>query len=303
MNQLKMQPLNPLASLLYQLLTNGEVVRSKISVRTRKDLATLFDLGALRNDKRGSGWVVVVVNQESVQRFVDRKFPSGLFGENDASGGRRTQSLNRFGDTKSMRGLDFEFVLLRAFGDAQITTRISNRIIKVNAPKITQQTGCVALTLHDAGDITRLPFLRGNIATVEGPELFYRFDWTTVDVSVAILTNGRMSERLLNWVASPMIEGNLTHFGDYDPVGLDEYRKLKERAPRTSFYLPPNLENHFKENRFLKPALMDKSSALLPRLAETKDASISTVIDLMQRYGGGVEQEVLLLGLADVSAR
>ncbi|TAJ78413.1 MAG: hypothetical protein EPO42_07790 [Gallionellaceae bacterium] len=110
-----------------------------------------------------------------------------------------------------------------------------------------------------------------------------------------------MSERLLNWVASPMIEGSLTHFGDYDPVGLDEYRKLKERAPRTSFYLPPNLENYFKENKFLKPALMDKSSALLPRLAETKDASILTVIDLMQRYGGGVEQEVLLLNAIDAS--
>lgn len=291
MNQLKMQPLNPLASLLHQLLTNGEVVRSKISVRARKDLATLFDLGALREDKRGGGWVVVVANKESVQRFVDRKFPSGLFGENDASEGRRTQSLNRFGDTKSMPGLDFEFVLLRAFGDAKITSRTIN----VDAPEITRQTGCVALTLQDTGDITDLPFIRGNVATVEGPELFYRFNWAAVDVSVAILTYGRMSERLLNWVTSPMIEGSLTHFGDYDPVGLDEYRKLKERAPRTSFYLPPNLENYFKENKFLKPALMEKSSTLLPRLAETKDASILTVIDLMQRYGGGVEQEVLLL--------
>lgn len=296
-----MQPLNQLASLLHQMLTNGEVVRSKISVRARKDLATLFDLGALREDKRGGGWAVVVANQESVQRFVDRKFPSGLFGENDASEGRRTQSLNRFGDTKSMRGLDFEFVLLRAFGDAEITTKVSNCAFKVNAPEITMQTGCVALTLLDTDDIANLPHIRGNVATVEGPELFYRFDWAAVDISVAILTYGRMSERMLNWVASPRIEGLLTHFGDYDPVGLDEYRKLKERAPRTSFYLPPDLENYFKEKIFLKPALMDKSSVLLPRLAETKDASISTVIDLMQRYGGGVEQEVLLLNRVVVS--
>jgi hypothetical protein len=290
-----MQPLNPLASLLHQLLKNGEIVRSKISDRARKDLATLFDLGALREDRRGGGWVVVIVNQEVVQRFADRQFPSGLFGENDASEGRRTQSLNRFGDTKSMLGLDFEFVLLRAFGEVQITTKISNRTITVDAAEITQQTGCVALTLEDRGDITDLPFIRGNVATVEGPELFYRFDWAAVDVSVAILTYGRMSERLLNWVTSPMIEGSLTHFGDYDPVGLDEYRKLKERAPRTSFFLPPNLENHFKENKFLKPDLMDKSSGLLSRLAKTKDPIISTVITLMQRYGGGVEQEILLL--------
>ena len=44
---------------------------------------------------------------------------------------------------------------------------------------------------------------------------------------------------------------------------------------------------------------MDKSSALLPRLVETKDVTILAVIGLMQRYGGGVEQEVLLLDTAD----
>lgn len=290
-----MQPLNPLASLLHLLLSNNEVPRSKISDRISKDLATLFDLGALIEERRGGGWVVVVSNQEQVMRFAGRQFPSGLFGENDRSTGRRTQSLNRFGDTKSMPGLDFEFVLLRAFGDAHVTTKMFNRTISLDAPDITRQTGCVALTLQDTGDISDLPFIRGNVATVEGPELFYRFDWNTVDVSVAILTNGRMSERLLNWVTSPMIEGQLTHFGDYDPVGLDEYRKLKKRAPRTSFYLPHNLESYFKENRFLKPALMEKSSELLPRLAATKDTAILTVIEMMQYYGGGVEQEVLLL--------
>lgn len=295
-----MQPLNPLANLLHQLLTTGEVVRSKISARASKELATLFDLGALCEERRGGGWVVVVANQDSVRRFADRQFPSGLFGEGDTSEGRRTQSLNRFGDTKSMPGLDFEFVLLRAFGDTQVTTTMSNRKIKVDASEITRQTGCIALTLQDNCDNSELPFIQGNVATVEGPELFYRFDWSTVDVSVAILTNGRMSERMLNWVASPLIEGGLTHFGDYDPVGLDEYRKLKERAPRASFHIPQNLEKHFKENRFLKPDLMNKSSALLPRLAETKDLSILTVIDLMQRYGGGVEQEILLLDMPDI---
>lgn len=290
-----MPPLNPLASLLHQLLTTGEVVRSKISTRASKDLAKLFDLGALREERRGGGWVVVVANQDSVRRFAERQFPSGLFGEDDTSEGRRTQSLNRFGDTKSLPGLDFEFVLLRAFGDAQVITTIAKNKVKVDAPEITRQTGCIALTLLDGGDIFELPLIRGNVATVEGPELFYRFDWATVDISVAILTNGRMSERLLNWVASPMIEGRLIHFGDYDPVGLDEYRRLKERAPRATFYIPQNLENHFKENKFLKPELMDKSSVLLHRLAATQAPDILTVIDLMRRYGGGVEQEVLLL--------
>jgi len=290
-----MQPLNPLAGFLHQLLTTGEVARSKISTRINKELAKLYDLGALREERRGAGWVVVVANQNSVRRFADREFPSGLFGEHDTSEGRRTQALNRFGDTKALRGRDFEFVLIRAFGNAKVFTTKSSQKIEVDTPEITRLTGSVSLTLQDSEDISELPFIRGSIATVEGPELFYRYDWEAADISIAILTNGRMSERLLNWVASPMIEGQLTHFGDYDPVGLDEYRRLKERAPRTSIYLPSNLEDYFKGGRFLKPELMDKSHALLPRLAKTKDTNILTVIDLLQRYGGGVEQEVLLL--------
>ncbi len=290
-----MQPLNPLASLLHQLLETGEVIRSKISPRNRKELAGLFDLGALREERRGGGWAVLVVNQDSVRRFADRQFPSGLFGEGDTSEGRRTQSLNRFGNTKTMPGLDFEFVLLRAFGDAQVVTTIANSKVKIDAPEITRQTGCVAVTLLDAGDNSELPFIHGNVATVEGPELFYRFDWEAVDVSVVILTNGRMSERFLTWVTSPIIEGRLIHFGDYDPVGLDEYRRLKERTSRATFFLPQNLEKHFKENRFLKPELMDKNHELLRRLSVTQDADVLTVINLMRRYGGGVEQEVLLI--------
>jgi len=290
-----MQPLNSLASSLHQLLTTGEVARSKLSSRTRKDFAKLFDLGALREESRGAGWVVVVDKEDVVRRFADRQFPSGLFGESDTSEGRRTQALNRFGDTKAIPGLDFEFVLLRAFGNAEVFTTMSHQKIKVDAPEITRQTGCVALTLQDNEGMSESPTIHGSIATVEGPELFYRYDWEAAGISVAILTNGRMSDRLLNWVSSPMIEGQLTHFGDYDPVGLDEYRRLKERAPRTTLYLPNNLENQFKENIYLKPALMEKSSALLPRLAKTQDADILTVIELMRRYGGGVEQEVLLL--------
>ena len=88
-----MQPLNSLASLLHQLITTGGVVRSKISTRSRNELAKLYDLGALREERRGAGWVVVVANQDSVRRFADRQFPSGLFGEGDTSEGRRTQSL------------------------------------------------------------------------------------------------------------------------------------------------------------------------------------------------------------------
>ena len=162
-----MQPLNPLAGLLHQLITTGEVVRSKISTRSRNELAKLYDLGALREERRGAGWVVVVTKQDSVLRFADRQFPSGLFGEGDTSEGRRTQSLNRFGNTKTMPGLDFEFVLIRAFGDAHIVTNIANSKVKIDAPEITRQTGCIALILRDVGGNSEWPFIQGNVATVE----------------------------------------------------------------------------------------------------------------------------------------
>ena len=301
-NSLPTKLLNPLAGLLNELIIDGVVVKSRISTGQAKVLATLFDLGVLREEQRGPGWIVIVDNLESLKRFVNKKFPSGLMGENDASEGKRTQSLSRFGDTKVISGLDFEFVILRAFDKAKVMATAKNGYL-VHAIELTKKAGCFGLTLNDTKEAEDLPRIIGNVATVEGPELFYRFDWDSLGIDVAILTYGRMSDRLCKWVTSASIEGQVTHFGDYDPVGLDEYQKMKRKNDNINFYIPPDLKGYFEDKSLVKPSLMEKNIAVLERLAKSKDPAIKFVIDLMRKHGGGLEQEFMLIKQSIVKTR
>jgi len=86
---------------------------------------------------------------------------------------------------------------------------------------------------------------------------------------------------------------NIIHFGDYDPVGLDEYRRLNESCPgRVSLYQPDSLEQLFKQHG--NPKLLQSSPEVLARLRKESNPTIQTIVQLMDRFGAGLEQEILL---------
>jgi hypothetical protein len=92
-----------------------------------------------------------------------------------------------------------------------------------------------------------------------------------------------------------MRKARVLHFGDYDPVGLDEYLRLREACPgRAELYLPQGLERLFA--RYSKPGLLRGTEAVLRRLRDCGLPEVRRVVDLMDRHGAGLEQEALLLG-------
>ena len=84
------------------------------------------------------------------------------------------------------------------------------------------------------------------------------------------------------------------HCRDYDPVGLDEYLRIKAACPgRTELYLPSNLEDLL--SRYGKKELLGSSAVVLARLRKSQDQEVRRTVTLMDRYGVGLEQEALLL--------
>ena len=81
---------------------------------------------------------------------------------------------------------------------------------------------------------------------------------------------------------------------DYDPVGLDEYWKLKSKiGPRVNIFLPESISEDFK---YSTPALLDKKKnrEVLRRLANTKnlDTNASHILSLIQKWNAGLMQEI-----------
>jgi hypothetical protein len=90
----------------------------------------------------------------------------------------------------------------------------------------------------------------------------------------------------------------LIHLPDYDPVGLSEFGRLRARlGQRVALHLPADLETRFE--RFSNRALLKKanSQAMLAQLRRSEMPAIRQVVELIDRYNAGLEQEALLVQL------
>lgn len=283
-----MPPLDPFARLLSDLIGAGQVPKSRIGKPARRRLEPLFAADTLKEERSGAGAVVVVRNREVLIAFAARCYPSGLEQPASPNGtGPRATSLMAYGDTKaSGEGLDREIVLIRAFGAA--TGTILGRTVDIGT--VTRRMGCAAFVLPEKDR----PCFEGVVALIEGPEVFLDFERTDIKADIIILYNGRISCRMIEWLASPeMAKALFLHCPDYDPVGLDEFARAKRAlGDRVRLYIPENIEDLFAASRNVK--IVEDNAAIKYRLAAHHNNQIQQILRLIDRYGVGLEQEAIL---------
>jgi hypothetical protein len=130
---------------------------------------------------------------------------------------------------------------------------------------------------------------------VENLETFWHIERIAPFVDLAIYAEGRIGADVLNWLNSSGMTGTrVVHLPDYDPVGMDEYLRIKRACPeRTELFRPPFLEELFA--RYGKAQLLHDNSAVLARLRKSADSDVHYVVGVMDRFGVGLEQEALLI--------
>ncbi len=277
-----------LAQKLSLLLTVGNLASSRLTERDCSRLRSLFETGVLEVVRSGGGKKVVVVNRDALDTFILRNYPSGLEGREESST-PRSKAVAEFRDSKKARETGPLTVLLRGVDNCEL--RSGTKVLPV--AELTELAGVAAL--HLGG---REWEYTGVLAVVENLEVFWNFEKLRTGAQMALYAQGRLSGRIVGWLSSQaMAEARIIHCGDYDPVGLDEYLRLKGACPeRVELFLPANLEVLL--SRYGKRELLQGSNgAILARLRKTEDQQVDKVVTMLDRYGVGLEQEVLLLDL------
>jgi hypothetical protein len=274
-----------LAEKLGLLLEQGTLAWSRLTDRERMRLQGLFDGGVLEVRRSGAGKVVVLQNRVSLDAFVGKQYPSGLEGRQEIPG-PRGRAVAEHRDSKKALENCSPVVLLRGFGTCEL--RAGNEALPV--AHWTQLAGVAALRLDN-----RPWAFAGTMAVVENLEVFWNIERLNLAIQLALYAQGRLHGKILDWLSSPaMAHCRIIHCGDYDPVGLDEYVRIKAACPeRTRLHLPSNLEELL--SRYGKRDLLDSSSAVFARLRKSSDQEVRRVVSLMDQYGVGLEQEALLL--------
>jgi hypothetical protein len=198
----------------------------------------------------------------------------------------RSAAVAGLRDAKRAPRADAEPLLLRGFGGACLHGE--HRVLEV--AEWTRRAGLAAVRL----DAARSWGFSGTVAVVENLEVFLHVERLGLGCDLALYAAGRLSQRVLAWLASPPLsESRFLHCGDYDPVGLDEYLRLANACPgRTRLHLPEGLETLLAT--YGKPELLRASPAVLARLRRCPDPDVARVVALLDRYGAGLEQEILL---------
>lgn len=278
---------------LKSLIEKGSIPSSALSQRTMQRLQPLLDSGALIRRRRGRGMILELADRNALDRFAAKLFPHGdtpLAWVGGVIVPPRAEAVGMHRDAKRVRTASAEPILLRATAPARAT----RGACKVDLFELSRSAGAACLLL-DEGDNWRI---EADIGIVENLEVFLHFERLRTDQTVALYAGGRLSGRVLGWLASDEMNGaSFRHCGDYDPVGLDEFLRLYNTiGERVELYVPGNITDLF--TRYGKRALLRDSTQILSRLRGEEHPLISRLVQLMDTTGFGLEQEALLLSAA-----
>ena len=280
-------PVDALANRLQQLLAEDQLISSALSRSMRARLEPLFFTEALTERKAGAGKHVVLRDREAVNRWIEATYPSGLTGTAEDLP-PRAEGVANYRDSKAGRPLVVRPAFMRGFGNTSLS-RAGGRLPLAELTR----THDLAGVLVDPADPWHLD---GVLALVENLELFLHIEKVIEGIDAALWTAGRFDRRVLNWIAS-MPSVRVLHVGDYDPVGLDEFLRVRTALPdgRASLFVPRDFEERLV--KYGKVDLLLRSVAVLERARRDGPDEVQEVLAVMDRHGKALEQEALLIGV------
>ncbi|EGR0636800.1 hypothetical protein E5T98_18150 [Vibrio vulnificus] len=168
--------------------------------------------------------------------------------------------------------------------------------------RASEEFGVAALEI--GGDKNHSLFSKHPIWLVENQELFDRLNWLpTSEPTSVIWYRGQLHNKLIDWLAAPQRSPFIYLFADYDGVGLNNYRRLKERlGERATFWLMPNwrtLLTRYGQNKlWIDTAREFESFERNAGQWLEQENELKALIQAMKRQGLALEQEVVWLNSA-----
>lgn len=279
---------DPLADRLVELLEEGSVIHSRLSRPMRQRLATLFHIGALQDERAGGGRRVVLRDRPALESWITAQYPSGLLGTAEDLGAR-AESVANFRDSKRGRHLEVRLVHMRGFRGCVLRRGTT----QLPLAELTSAYDVVGVAVEPSAPWK----MEGVVAVVENLEVFMAVERVVPGIDAAIWAAGRLDSRVLGWLADQN-EIQAVHVGDYDPVGLDEYLRLRAAlGERADLHVPDDIDERVA--RYGQHEVLVRSLAVYKRVRRQADERVKAVLNALDRHGRGLEHEALFIAGTD----
>jgi Uncharacterized protein conserved in bacteria C-term(DUF2220) len=277
--------------------TSG-IQRSSIPKTCKEMVDALLICGAIsyKPSPSGRGNRLCVVEGLAFQRFIEGRLPKGLDIDDDDLTDRAS-AIYLLADAKTVKQSTGQGIFVRSV-KAGVSIGTTDGYVSVAVGDLTERAGTAAIQLSDSKEWS----FAGQVAVIENLDAYWKYEAVLSWIDLAVFANGRMSQRLLRWLASPALERCVfTHWGDYDPVGVSEYVRLSKHCPgRVTVYAPPEVDILLPTHG--KRSLVTDQRTYLDQLrSNDNDDYVRRMIGLFDKYRRGLEQEIFLLDSAHLS--
>ncbi len=280
---------DPFAKILLALKENGSIPKSQLkSKKNLRRLQPLLDMKIISLERIRGGQRYSVNNHQGLQQFLNSEFPSGTERLPHLNNLPRCQAVVLKKDAHRAKSNCLP-LFLRGFGDAKLTR--GNQVLPV--AELTKLAGGAAISIDEHCSWS----FSGTVVTVENYELYFLIEKVIPETDLAICTSGRINNMLINWLASEHLkDSRFIHCGDLDPVGLQEYLRIKAKCPgRVKLYIPPDVEKLFL---YANAERIKGQVSILNSLRKSNDdPDVLSIIKLIDKFNGGVDQELVLASL------
>ncbi|PSW67433.1 DUF7281 domain-containing protein [Photobacterium leiognathi] len=243
---------------------------------------------------KGRGVVYLILDMDVVKVTLEQLAPN-----QNVSPSAPQRAINIASTRSSKRGRvghDVTYVLAKVVANPlwQVSGVLTEHL---NAS--TEKFGVFSLEV--GGERNRDLTTHHSIWLVENQALFDRLDWLPNNEPTTIIWyRGQLHNKLIEWLSVPERASMVYFFADYDGVGLNNFRRLKEKlGERAEFWMMPNwkaLLNRYGQNQLWVDtareftSFLENSSNLL-----TKSSHLQALVLEMQTNGLALEQESIWL--------
>lgn len=183
---------------------------------------------SLQRSQAGAGRVFKVVNLRIVEKEIISLDPN--IDVNALSSSRlRNLAINK--DTKAgLTTLEYSYYLCKAIGDNVFVN-------EVNVSDVSKSIGCFALPIKDDSEGV---VCKDGLLLVENQQILDDLRWVPDDFKgIVLYYAGNLSIRLRNWIKNSSF-AFITHFPDYDAVGISNFANLIKDIPSAKWFWMSN---------------------------------------------------------------
>ncbi|EIU6778009.1 hypothetical protein L5155_004590 [Vibrio parahaemolyticus] len=243
---------------------------------------------------KGRGVVYRILDMDVVEVTLDQLVPNQNV---SSSAPQRAVNIASTRSSKQGRvGHDVTYVLAKAV--ANPLWESSGRPTE-HLNVATEEFGVFSLEV--GGERNKNLHTHHSIWLVENQALFDRLDWLpNNEPTTVIWYRGQLHHKLIDWLSVPERATMVYFFADYDGVGLNNYRRLKDKLEeRTEFWMMPNwkeLLNRYGQNLLWNDTAREFDS--FERNSQTlleESTEVQELVTEMKKHGLALEQEAVWL--------